>query len=64
MKVIHQAAQLTPSGSGVCVALGMFDGVHLGHQEVLRCAIQAADRHQAVPVAITFDQHPSAVVAP
>lgn len=46
------------------VALGSFDGVHLGHQEILRrCAIYA--RHIGVrSVAFTFDRHPLQVIRP
>ncbi|HAL05655.1 MAG TPA: bifunctional riboflavin kinase/FAD synthetase, partial [Verrucomicrobiales bacterium] len=37
----------------------MFDGVHLGHQQVLRQAVNDAARHEALAVAVTFDQHPA-----
>jgi riboflavin kinase/FMN adenylyltransferase len=42
----------------------MFDGVHLGHQQVLRQTVEDARQHDAVSVAVTFDRHPNAVVAP
>jgi riboflavin kinase/FMN adenylyltransferase len=42
----------------------MFDGVHLGHQQVIRQTIEDARQHEGVAVAITFDCHPNAVVAP
>jgi riboflavin kinase/FMN adenylyltransferase len=46
------------------VTLGNFDGVHRGHREVLtRVVREAADRH-ALPVAVTFDPHPIAVLYP
>ncbi len=64
MTIIHQANQLESAGQGVAVAIGMFDGVHLGHQRVLHETIAQARQKAAVPVAITFDQHPNAVVAP
>ena len=40
------------------VAIGTFDGVHLGHQAVIRAAIAAGDR----PTVITFDPHPRTVL--
>ncbi len=49
---------------GVVVALGNFDGVHLGHQEVLRRAVEEGRRRGARVVAATFDPHPRAVLAP
>jgi riboflavin kinase/FMN adenylyltransferase len=42
----------------------MFDGVHLGHQQVLRQTLEDARELDGMAVAITFDRHPNAVVAP
>ena len=64
MKILHQADQFTSEGQGVTLAIGMFDGVHLGHQHVLRQTVADAARFGAVPLAITFDRHPNSVVAP
>lgn len=47
----------------VSVAIGVFDGVHLGHQAVVRRMVEAAGRHGARAVAVTFDPHPAAVLA-
>src|SRR5215208_8416335 len=49
---------------GVVVALGNFDGVHLGHQEVLRRAVEEGRRRGIKVVAATFDPHPRAVLTP
>jgi riboflavin kinase/FMN adenylyltransferase len=44
--------------------LGTFDGVHLGHQEVIRRAVELA-RNRGLPcVLITFDRHPAAILKP
>lgn len=40
------------------LTLGMFDGVHLGHQAVLHATVDLARRRQQPSVAITFDIHP------
>lgn len=50
--------------SGVVVALGNFDGVHLGHQVVLRRAVKAGKERNARVVGATFDPHPQAVLHP
>jgi riboflavin kinase/FMN adenylyltransferase len=65
MKVFAAAPDLAPGSRPVCAALGFFDGVHLGHQEVLRHAVgAAAARREAMTVAVTFDRHPNVIVAP
>ena len=44
--------------------MGNFDGVHLGHQAVLRRAVEEGERRGARVVATTFDPHPRAVLGP
>src|SRR5581483_11447016 len=44
--------------------IGFFDGVHLGHQQIIRQTIADAHQHEALSVVVTFDQHPNTVVAP
>jgi riboflavin kinase/FMN adenylyltransferase len=48
----------------VVVALGNFDGVHLGHQVVVRRAVEEARSRGMRAVAVTFDPHPRAVLRP
>ena len=43
-------------------ALGFFDGVHLGHQALMRLACQQAERLNARPAVVTFDAHPDTFV--
>jgi riboflavin kinase / FMN adenylyltransferase len=47
---------------GIVVALGNFDGVHLGHQAVLQRAVEEGRRRGARVVAATFDPHPRSVL--
>ena len=44
------------------IALGFFDGVHLGHGALLRRVKETADRLGAVPTAFTFDKSPAAAL--
>lgn len=46
------------------LAIGNFDGVHLGHQHLFRRVIDAARAHNALSLALTFDPHPTRVLAP
>ncbi len=64
MKLISNAKDLKPGGKKVCLAIGVFDGVHLGHQQIIRQTVADARQHDALAVVITFDRHPNAVVAP
>ena len=64
MKIIHAANELKPAGRKVCLAIGFFDGVHLGHQQIIRQTITDARQHEAIALALTFDRHPNSVVAP
>ncbi len=64
MQVISDSATLGHPGQPVCAAIGMFDGVHLGHQAVLQQAIAEARQQNGSAAAITFDRHPNAIVAP
>ncbi len=64
MKIINSARELLPPGQKVCLGIGFFDGVHLGHQQIIRQTIADARRYGALAVIVTFDQHPNAIVAP
>lgn len=64
MKLIHAAKELGDGSQKVCLAIGVFDGVHLGHQQIIRQTITDTHQHGARAVVVTFDRHPSAVVAP
>ena len=64
MKIIHAANELKPGSRKVCLAIGFFDGVHLGHQQIIRQTIADARQHDAIALVLTFDRHPNAVVAP
>ena len=56
-----------PAGTGTvgrAVAIGAFDGVHLGHQAVLRLVHDLAHARQLSSTVLTFDRHPAEVVRP
>jgi riboflavin kinase / FMN adenylyltransferase len=50
---------------GPCaLAIGNFDGVHIGHQALVREVVRCASEKHLHPAALTFDPHPTAVLAP
>lgn len=49
-------------GQKYSVAAGFFDGIHLGHQEVIGHALEVAREKALLPAVMTFDPHPSAVL--
>jgi riboflavin kinase / FMN adenylyltransferase len=64
MNVVHIASELKTNGKRVCLAIGFFDGVHLGHQQIIRQTIADARQHDSIALVLTFDKHPNAIVAP
>jgi riboflavin kinase/FMN adenylyltransferase len=46
------------------LTLGVFDGLHLGHQAIVRLVVERARLAQAAPTLITFDPHPRQVLRP
>ena len=64
MRLVHTVAELEPGPPKACLSLGFFDGVHLGHQQIIRQTIADARQHEALALVITFDRHPNSVVAP
>src|SRR5262245_567312 len=46
------------------LTLGVFDGLHLGHQEIVRTVVERALLVDATPTVVTFDPHPRQVLKP
>lgn len=63
MKIFHGTENANISRPTV-LTLGVFDGLHLGHQQIMRTVVERAAAVGAVPTAITFDPHPRAVLYP
>jgi riboflavin kinase/FMN adenylyltransferase len=58
------AARYATSGRGSVLAIGNFDGIHLGHQAIIRAAVERAAKTQDVATALTFDPSPRKVLRP
>ena len=64
MRVLRSIADLSTIHGPVSLAIGVFDGVHLGHQAVIGAALENATHHGGEAVVVTFDPHPARVIRP
>ncbi|HEX9559839.1 MAG TPA: riboflavin biosynthesis protein RibF [Candidatus Dormibacteraeota bacterium] len=60
---VHLGLPSSPIGP-VALTIGSFDGVHLGHAEVINKTVAAAASEQAQPALITFEPHPRCLLDP
>jgi riboflavin kinase / FMN adenylyltransferase len=64
MHILRSLEQLDSVHGPVIVAVGVFDGVHRGHQEVIRLCREQAAHTSAEAWVMTFEPHPLRVVQP
>ena len=64
MKIIDRLEALTPAYASPIVTIGNFDGVHLGHQSLIRDLVTRAAKMGGTPAIVTFYPHPLQVLAP
>jgi riboflavin kinase/FMN adenylyltransferase len=64
MQVIRALDRYPRDPAPSVVAQGTFDGIHLGHQAVIRLAVERARALAVTAVVVTFDPHPVAVLRP
>lgn len=64
MKVYHQLDQIPPALSATAVAIGNFDGLHLGHRHLLAHLLADAKKQGLQPSVLTFFPHPIEYLRP
>jgi riboflavin kinase/FMN adenylyltransferase len=64
MHVVRSLDACPEPPAGTVVTIGAFDGVHLGHQALLRLVREEADKRGLPTALVTFDRHPARVVRP
>lgn len=64
MKILHSISDLASLPGPLFLAIGVFDGVHRGHQAVISTSARHAHAADGTPVVVTFDPHPAKVLRP
>ncbi len=64
MRIFNGVSEIDPSFRGAVLTVGNFDGVHLGHQRILRTARALAHVSSASVIAMTFEPHPVELLRP
>ena len=64
MQVLRSISELAGLPGPLFLAIGVFDGVHLGHQAVISTSARHAKEEGGTPVVVTFDPHPAKVLRP
>jgi riboflavin kinase/FMN adenylyltransferase len=64
MKTLHSISDLSSLPGPLFLAIGVFDGVHRGHQAVISTSARHAHAADGTPVVVTFDPHPAKILRP
>jgi riboflavin kinase/FMN adenylyltransferase len=64
MEILRSIPELSHLPGPLFLAIGVFDGVHLGHQAVISTSAEHARISNGTPVVVTFDPHPEKILRP
>lgn len=64
MEILNDGVDAVPEGVQTAVTIGVYDGIHRGHQEVLAQLRRKADSLGLATAVVTFDVHPALVLRP
>src|SRR5262252_8491347 len=64
MQLVRGLPKPSSDSRASAVAIGNFDGVHLGHQALLRAVRERAEASGSLPTVLTFDPHPREYLDP
>jgi riboflavin kinase/FMN adenylyltransferase len=62
MQIVHKLKEFKNIPSPSAVAIGNFDGIHLGHQKILEALVTQAKKNKLKPICLTFDPHTANVI--
>ena len=63
MEKYKELADFSSKYSNIVIALGMFDGIHIGHQEIIRTAVAKAQEINGAALVFSFSNHPRSIIA-
>src|SRR5436190_9716642 len=64
MEILRSIPELADLPGPLFLAIGVFDGVHRGHQAVISTSARHSQSENGTPVVVTFDPHPMKVLRP
>jgi len=64
METVRSISELSKLRGPLFLAIGVFDGMHLGHQAVISTSAEHARSVNGTPVVVTFDPHPEKILRP
>ena len=64
MKVIRDIKEIYLLEGKRYIALGVFDGIHLGHRDLILSSVAKAKENNGISIVITFDPHPDRIIFP
>lgn len=64
MQIINDITNLNLKLPGITIALGTFDGIHIGHQKIISRAVEVAKEINGTSIVFTFSNHPLSIVSP
>jgi len=64
MKIIRYSKNIMLPKKKRYIALGVFDGVHLGHQKLIKLTVDKARKNGGISILATFDPHPDIIINP
>ncbi|GAI76362.1 unnamed protein product, partial [marine sediment metagenome] len=64
MEIIRYSKNIILPNKKCYIALGVFDGVHLGHQKLIKLTVDKAKKNDGMSMVVTFDPHPDIIINP
>ncbi|HJM27612.1 MAG TPA: bifunctional riboflavin kinase/FAD synthetase [Acidimicrobiales bacterium] len=64
IQIIRDGENLPDSVRGTVATIGVFDGVHLGHQALIALVVEEAKELDLETAVVTFDRHPTQIISP
>lgn len=64
MEIIRYSKNIILPNKKRYIALGVFDGVHLGHQKLIKLTVDKAKKNDGISMVVTFDPHPDKIINP